>query len=167
MVTNTWWQSPDARQRLREQVSIWYSLVVADLDPETLLRPYAVLRSWRSLSKAIRILLAETIVGIVGIALIAVFGVLVATASKQAAVEAVLAALGIVGITGATVQARIKAKTQAAVARLGRDLSTDLVASQIAVSPTRPAGMWKLWQASETRRMMGRRVVTAPLQAGR
>jgi len=93
MVADTWWQSPGARRRLREQNAIWYSLVVAGLDPETLLRPYAVLRSWRSLGKAFRVLLAETIVGFAGVALIAVFGVLVATASKQAAVEAVLASL--------------------------------------------------------------------------
>ena len=160
---NTWWKAADAQSSLRRQVANWYSLLVAGLDPETLLKPYAVLRSWRSAGKALRVLLAEAVVAVIGVALIAAFGVLMARASKNTTLETALAALGAVGITGAGVQARIKAKTQSALARLAQDLSTDLVASQISVTPTRPSGTSRLWVSNETREAIASRTVTATL----
>jgi hypothetical protein len=160
---NKWWKADDAQSSLRQQVANWYSLLVAGLDPETLLKPYAVLRSWRSTGKALRVLLSEAVIAVIGVAFIVVFGVLVANASKNSTLETVLAALGAVGITGAGVQARIKAKTQSALARLGQDLSTDLVAGQITVTPTRPQGTSKLWEANETREAIASRTVTAAL----
>jgi len=163
MRPNTWWKATDAQSSLRRQVANWYSLLVAGLDPETLLKPYAVLRSWRSAGKALRVLLAEAVVAVIGVALIAAFGVLMAGASKNSTLEAALAALGVVGITGAGVQARIKAKTQSALARLAQDLSTDLVASQMSVTPTRPSGTSRLWVSNETREAIASRTVTATL----
>jgi len=160
---NTWCRAADAQSTLRRQVANWYSLLVAGLDPETLLKPYAVLRSWRSAGKALRVLFAEAVVAVIGVALIAAFGVLMADASKNLRLEAALAALGVVGITGAGVQARIKAKTQSALARLAQDLSTDLIASQITVTPTRPSGTSRLWADNETREAIASRTVTATL----
>ena len=161
--TNTWWKAADSRASLRQQVANWYSLIVAGLDPETLLKPYAVLRSWRSTGRALRVLAAEAIVAAIGAVLLVVLGVLLAHASKNATLEVVLASLGALGITGAGVQTRIKAKTQAALTRLGADLSTELVAAQITITPTRPEGTNRLWEANEEREAIARRTVTAAL----
>lgn len=163
MRVNKWWRAPHAQTSLRLQVANWYSLLVAGLDPETLLKPYAVLRSWRSAGKILQVLLAEAIVAVIGAGLIVAFGILMANASTNSTLEAVLAALGAVGITGASVQARIKAKTQSALTRLGQDLSTDLVAAQITITPRRPDGTRKLWESNEIREKIASRTVTAAL----
>ena len=160
---NTWCKAADAQSSLRRQVTNWYSLLVVGLDPETLLKPYAVLRSWRSAGKALRVLFAEAVVAVIGVALLVAFGVLMADASRNSRLEAALAALGVIGITGAGVQARIKAKTQSALVRLAQDLSTDLVASQITVTPTRPSGTSRLWANKEMREAIASRTVTATL----
>jgi hypothetical protein len=155
------WRSADgARLVLLEQVRNWYSLLVAGLDPETMLEPYAGLRSWRIFAKAFRAFGLEMVTGILGIAAIAGFALLLAYAPHQPFLKVLSAALGFLGVTGAGLQARLKATTQSMAARLSVDLSTDLVAEQITVTPPAPPDV----RASRDRRQaIGSRAVTAPL----
>jgi hypothetical protein len=136
--SQSWRDASDARPKLLEQVRNWYSLLVAGLDPETMLKPYALLRSWRIFKKTFKAFGLEMVIGLLGAGAIAALGLLIAYEPQQPALKAVSAILGFLGITGAGLQARLKATTQSMVARLSQDLSTDLVAEQITVTPTAP-----------------------------
>ena len=155
------WRSADGvRKILLEQVRNWYSLLVADLDPETMLQPYAGLRSWRIFAKAFRTFGLEMVTGTLGVAAIAGLVLLLAYAPHQPALKAVAAVIGFLGVTGAGLQARLKARTQSMVARLSADLSTELVAEQITVTPPAPRSL----KARRTRqKAIESRAVTAPI----
>jgi hypothetical protein len=155
------WRSADGvRKILLEQIRNWYSLLVADLDPETMLKPYAGLRSWRIFAKAFRTFGLEMVTGTLGVAAIAGLALLLAYAPHQPGLTAVAAIIGFLGITGAGLQARLKATTQSMVARLSADLSTELVAEQITITPPAPRSL----KARRTRqKAIESRTVTAPL----
>jgi hypothetical protein len=158
--SEAWRAAPDARQRLLEQTRNWYSLLVSGLDPETMLKPYALLRSWWIFKKTFRAFGLEMVIGLLGLGLIAALGLLIAYAPHQTTLKAVSAVLGFLGITSASLQARLKATTQSMVSRLSQDLSTDLVAGQITVTPAAPRSVRSkrtMQKAIESRR------VTAPL----
>lgn len=93
-------------------------------------------------------------------AAIAGLALLLAYAPHQLALKAVAAVIGFVGVTGAGLQARLKATTQSMVARLSADLSTELVAEQITVTPPAPRSL----RARRTRqKAIESRAVTAPI----
>ena len=130
-----WRGAATARQLLLEQIRNWYSLLVVGLDPETMLKPYALLRSWRIFKKTFKSFGLEMVIGLLGAAAICVLGLLIAYAPHQTVLKTAVAVLGVLGITGASLQARLKATTQSMVTRLSVDLSTDLVAEQITLTP--------------------------------
>jgi hypothetical protein len=155
------WRSADnVRKILGEQTSNWYSLLVADLDPETMLKPYAGLRSWRIFKRAFQAFGLEMVTGTLGIAAIAGLVLLIAYAPHQPVLKGLVAVFGFLGVTGAGLQARLKATTQSMLARLSADLSTELVAEQITITPHAPRSI----NAQRTRRnAIESRTVTAPL----
>ena len=155
-----WRSAGDVRRVLLEQTGNWYSLLVADLDPETMLKPYAGLRSWRIFKKAFRTFGLEMVTGTLGIAAIAGLVLLLVYAPHQPVLKAAAAVLGFLGVTGAGLQARLKATTQSMIARLSADLSTELVAEQITVTPPAPRSL----KAGRRRQQaIDSRTVTAPL----
>jgi hypothetical protein len=155
-----WRDHEDAIKDLRTQTSNWYSLVVAGLDPETLLKPFALLRSWRIFGKAFRIFGLEMVIGVLSVAAIAAVGLLAAYSDANKHLQAAVAALGVLGVTASALQARLKTTTQSAIRRLQQDLSTDLVADQITDTPPSPKGV----RAARLRRKaIDLRSVTAPL----
>jgi len=155
-----WRGEKDAVAKLRQQTSNWYSLVVAGLDPETLLKPYALLRSWRIFGKTFRVFGLEMVVGVISTAAIALVGLLAAYTDANKHLQTIVAALGVLGITGSALQARLKNTTQSTIARLQLDLSTDLVADQITDTPNAPMGARG---PSRRRKAIAGRTVTAPL----
>lgn len=158
--TKEWRSADNVRKILLEQTSNWYSLLVADLDPETMLKPYAGLRSWRIFKKAFRTFGLEMVTGTLGIVLIVTLVLLIAYAPHQPVLKAVVAVLSVLGVTGAGLQTRLKATTQSMIARLSVDLSTELVAEQITVTPPAPRSV----NAKRTRqKAIEARTVTAPL----
>jgi hypothetical protein len=155
-----WRRAGEARKDLLEQTRNWYSLLVADLDPQTMLKPYAGLRSWRIFKKAFRTFGLEMVTGTLGIAAIISLVLLLAYAPHQPALKAAAAVLGFLGVTGAGLQTRLKATTQSMAARLSVDLSTELVAEQITVTPPAPRSV----KPGRTRqKAIESRTVTAPL----
>lgn len=162
VAANEQWRAADGAQAiLLQQVSNWYSLLAADLDPETMLKPYALLRSWRIFSRAFRTFGLEMVVGVLGVAAIAALVLLVAYAPHYPVLKAVVAVFGVLGVTGAGLQARLKATTQSMAARLSADLSTELVAEQITVTPVAPRSV-KIRRTRQ--KAIGSRTVTAPLR---
>ena len=155
-----WRDNEDAVAELRSQTSNWYSLVVAGLDPETLLKPFALLRSWRIFGKTFRVFGLEMVIGVISVAAIAGVGLLAGYTDTNKHLQTAVAALGVLGVTGSALQARLKTTTQSAIARLRQDLSTDLVADQITHTPPAPRGVRS---ARSRRRAIDRRNVTAPL----
>ncbi|HEV8065687.1 MAG TPA: hypothetical protein VGP46_12670 [Acidimicrobiales bacterium] len=157
---NDWWTADDAQAMIASQTGNWYSLLIAGLDPETLLKPYALLRSWKIFKKTFRVFGLELAVGLIGAGAVAVFGVLAANTKHSELLKALFGVLGVLGVSGASLQARLKATTQSSVTRLRQDLLTDLVASQITVTPTAPKGVRDKWLRQ---RAIGNRGITAPL----
>jgi hypothetical protein len=138
-----WRCKPSACGLLYDQVGKWYSLVVVGVDPKTTLKPYAVLGSWRIFRKTFRAFGWELIVGLVSVALLAALLLLLAYGSKQPALKGIVGTFGVLGITTACFQARLKATTQSMVTRLRQDLTTDLLAEQITVTPAPPVSKRK------------------------
>ncbi|MGO9559163.1 MAG: hypothetical protein ACLPYW_08755 [Acidimicrobiales bacterium] len=166
---NRWWRAPGAQATLSAQIANWYSLLVGGLDPETLLKPYALLRSWKIFKKVFKVFGLELAVGLIGAGAIA-FGILDASASHNPALKTLIAVLGSLGVTSASLQARLKATTQSTVARLRQDLSTDLVAWQITLTPKLPKQRPtptnpQIRTKWITERAIARRSITAPLPA--
>lgn len=155
-----WRRADDVRKILLEQIRNWYSLLVADLDPETMLKPYAGLRSWRIFAKAFRTFGLEMVTGTLGVAAIAGFALLLVYAPHQPGLKAAVAVLGFLGVTGAGLQTRLKATTQSMIARLSVDLSTELVAEQITVTPSAARSL-NVRRARQ--KAIESRAVTAPL----
>jgi hypothetical protein len=156
-----WRSADDAQEVLLQQVRNWYSLLVTDLDPETMLKPYAILRSWRIFKRAFRTFGLEMVVGVLGVAAIAALVLLVAYAPHYPVLKTVVAVFGVLGVTGAGLQARLKVTTQSMAARLSADLSTELVAEQITVTPAAPRSV----NVRRTRqKAIGSRTVTASLR---
>jgi hypothetical protein len=155
-----WRNEKDTITKLQKQTSNWYSLVVAGLDPETLLKPYALLRSWHIFGKTFRVFGLEMMVGTISTVAIAIIGLLAAYTNANKHLQIGLAAFGVLGITGSALQARLKNTTQSTIARLQQDLSTDLVADQITEIPESPMGVWG---ARLRRKAISSRTVTAPL----
>lgn len=155
-----WRSVSSVRKTLLEQTRNWYSLLIADLDPETLLKPYAGLRSWRIFKRTFRAFGLEMVIGTLGIAALAGLVLLIAYAPNQPVLKTVVAALGFLGVTSAGLQARLKTTTQSMIARLAVDLSTELVAEQITVTPPPPRSV----NGKRTRQdAIESRTVTAPL----
>jgi hypothetical protein len=118
------------------------------------------LRSWRIFKKAFRTFGLEMVTGTLGIVLIVTLVLLIAYAPHQPVLKAVVAVLSVLGVTGAGLQTRLKATTQSMIARLSVDLSTELVAEQITVTPPAPRSV----NAKRTRqKAIEARTVTAPL----
>jgi len=155
------WRSADnVRNILLDQTRNWYSLLIADLDPETMLKPYAGLRSWRIFKRAFRTFGLEMVTGSLGIAALAGLALLIAYAPQQPILKTVVAVLGFLGVTSAGLQTRLKVTTQSMIARLSVDLSTELIAEQITVTPSSPRSV----NAKRTRqKAIESRTVTAPL----
>ena len=100
------------------------------------------------------------VIGTLGIAALAGLVLLIAYAPNQPVLKTVVAALGFLGVTSAGLQARLKTTTQSMIARLSVDLSTELVAEQITVTPPPPRSV----NAKRTRQdAIESRTVTAPL----
>lgn len=145
-------------QALRQQLTYWHEMLVAAVDPETLLKPYAVLRFTKITPKVLRTFAAEVVIGTGGLAGLISLAVLVVKVQDNPGWKAVAAVAGVLGVTIGGVQAILKNATQSLLGRLRADLYTDLVTAAITTLPQVPR---------KTRRAIRKatraRTVTAPL----
>lgn len=128
------------------------------MDPETLLKPYAVLRFTKITPKVLRTFAAEIAIGVVGLA--GFIGLAIMTIKVQGfpGWKTIAAVVGVLGISVGGVQAALKNATQSLVGRLRADLYSDLVTTAISSLP--PMGRGK---RRAVRKAIRARTVTAAL----
>ena len=145
-------------QALRQQLTYWHELLVVDVDPETLLKPYAVLRFTKITPKVLRTFAAEIAIGVVGLA--GLIGLAIMTIKVQGfpGWKTLAAVVGVLGISVGGVQAALKNATQSLIGRLRADLYSDLVTTAISSLP--PMGRGK---RRAVRKAIRARTVTAAL----
>jgi hypothetical protein len=133
-----WRQVPDSRSRLYEQLRRWYELLILSRDPTTYVRPYAVLRGWRTTRHAFRALWPQLVTALLSAAALGVLVWFLTTSHGYAALNVVLGLVGGLGLTAATLVAKAKSASQRLLARLRQDAYSDLVALQMASIPDYP-----------------------------
>ncbi|MCU1614328.1 MAG: hypothetical protein JWO98_1868 [Frankiales bacterium] len=133
-----WRAAPDSRSKLYEQLRRWYELLVLGRDPTTYVRPYAVLRGWRTTRHAFRALWPQLATALLSAAALGVLVWFLTTHHGTAALNVVLGLAGGLGLTAATVVAKAKSASQRLIARLRQDAYSDLVAVQMASIPAYP-----------------------------
>jgi hypothetical protein len=134
-----WRSVGTSRDRLYEQLRRWYELLILSRDPTTYVKPYAVLRGWRTTMRAFRALGPQLLLALGSAAAVGAVVWLLSTDRGSALLSTVLGLLGVVGLTTATVVAKAKSAGQRLLARLRQDAYSDLVAIAITSVPDHPA----------------------------
>jgi len=124
-----------ARAAVRGQLRRWYELIVLGQDPTTLIRPFDVLGSFRTVKQAIRQFWPQAAATVIGLGFLVTFLILLGVGAGSDLVKtlgAILAAAGlsIGGITGA-----LKNSAQGLLKRLRQDTYTELVTEGVVVQP--------------------------------
>jgi hypothetical protein len=133
----TWCQAPDLRERLYEQVRLWYQLLILDQDPTTMVKPYAKLSSPHGFLRFMRLYRLQIIMGIIAICLLTTF----LRFRDQATHEWFPSLAGVLGFAGAivtTVMTRAQSTAQKLATRMRQDAYTDLVAVAVTAVPQYP-----------------------------
>lgn len=145
---------------LRQQGSYWHELVVASVDPETLLKPYASLRFTKITPRVLRSFATEAVIGTVGLAGLVGLAFLSVEVQGIPGWKTLAGVAGVLGVTIGGVQATLKNGTQSLLRRLRADVYTDLVTAETTSLP--PLGRWT---KRAVQREVRKRRVTAPLPA--
>jgi hypothetical protein len=133
-----WRRADTDRTRLYEQSRRWYELLVLGRDPTTYVKPYAILRGWRTSMHAFRAFWPQLLLALVSAAAVAAVGYFLATQQGSPVVTTLLGLVGALGLTAATVVAKAKSAGQRLVARLRQDAYSDLVAIAVSYVPRHP-----------------------------
>ena len=137
VASNQQWRQ-DAQSDLFQQLRRWYELLILGQDPSTLIKPYALVKNWRSSFRVLRALWPQLVTAAVSLALVIAVITLIAEGSSTPFVKSLLGVLGAVGLSAATLQTRLKTTAQSLLTRFRQDAYTDLVAAEIAVAPDKP-----------------------------
>jgi hypothetical protein len=129
----------NADDELYLQTRRWYELVVMRQDPTTLVRPYALIRNFRTMRRALRIFWPEFAGIAIAAAALSGFAVLLGEHHISSVFKTALGFIAITGFSAAGLTARLKNQAQAMVTRLRQDVYTDLVAVAITTAPPVPA----------------------------
>jgi hypothetical protein len=127
-----------AQSDLFQQLRRWYELLVLGQDPSTLIKPYALVKNWRTTLRVLQALWVQLATTVVSLALVIAVITLIADGSSTAFVKSLLGVLGTAGLSTAAFQARLKSTAQGLLTRFRQDAYTDLVAGEIAVAPDKP-----------------------------
>jgi hypothetical protein len=134
----TWRSQPGAVETLYLQIRRWYELLVLGQDPSTLIEPYAILKSWRAATQAVRTFAVQLVILGLSLALLVLLAFLSTYGKTSAWANTVIGIFSGLGITAAAVQTNLKNTAQAATTRLRQDVYTDLVAGDITTLPDLP-----------------------------
>jgi hypothetical protein len=140
------WQSVASDQQWRQgaqgylfqQLRRWNELLILGQDPSTLIKPYALVKNWRTTLRVLRALWVQLVTAVISLALVIAVITLIAEGSSTPFVKSLLGVLGAVGLSTAAFQTRLKATAQSLLTRLRQDAYTDLVAEEIAIAPDKP-----------------------------
>src|SRR4051794_2676561 len=142
----TWRGAENSRTKLYEQLRRWYELLILGRDPTTYVRPYAVLRGWRTSRHAFKALWPQLTLALVSAGAVAAVVWFLSTGRGTAGLNVVLGLAGGLGLTAATVVGKAKSTGQRLLARLRQDAYSDLVAVAVTSIPDRPGEDGKLTQ---------------------
>src|SRR5215472_3874318 len=124
---------------LYRQIRHWYELVVMRQDPTTLVQPYALIRNFRMVKRALRIFWPELSGAIIAAAALSLFAGALGQHNISSLAKSAFGFIAITGFSIAGLTARFKNKAQAMALRLRQDVYTDLVAVAITTAPLPPA----------------------------
>jgi hypothetical protein len=119
--------------RLYLQLRRWYELLVLGQDPTTLVKPFAVIKGWRTTARALRLFVPQVIAAVSFTAM----GIVGLIFSGEGAFGPLLGLAG-AGLSITTIQGRLKNSSNALITRLRQDLYTDLVGTAITIVPPPP-----------------------------
>ena len=128
-----------ADDALYRQIRRWYELVVMQQDPTTLVQPYALIRNFRMVKRALRIFWPELSGAIIAAAALSLFAGALGQHNISSLAKSAFGFIAITGFSIAGLTARFKNKAQAMALRLRQDVYTDLVAVAITTAPLPPA----------------------------
>jgi hypothetical protein len=128
-----------AEDHLYLQIRRWYELLIMRQDPTTLVQPYALIRNFRMVTRALRIFWPELIGTTVAAAALSGFAVALGQHNISSFLKSALGFVAITGFSYAGLGAKLKSQAQAMVTRLRQDVYTDLVAVAITTAPPMPA----------------------------
>jgi hypothetical protein len=129
----------NADDALYRQIRRWYELVIMQQDPTTLVKPYALIRNFRMVKRALRIFWPELSGAIIAAAALSLFAGALGQQNISALAKSAFGFIAITGFSIAGLTARFKNQAQAMVLRLRQDVYTDLVAVAITTAPLPPA----------------------------
>jgi hypothetical protein len=128
-----------AEAHLYLQIRRWYELIIMRQDPTTLVQPYALIRNFRMVTRALRIFWPELIGTAIAAAALSGFAVALGQHNISSFLKSALGFIAITGFSFAGLAAKLKNQAQAMVTRLRQDVYTDLVAVAITTAPPMPA----------------------------
>ena len=129
----------NAEDALNRQIRRWYELVIMQQDPTTLVKPYALIRNFRMVKRALRIFWPELSGAIIAAAALSLFAGAIGQQNISSLAKSAFGFIAITGFSIAGLTARFKNQAQAMVLRLRQDVYTDLVAVAITTAPLPPA----------------------------
>jgi hypothetical protein len=142
-----------AQDVLGNQIRRWYELVVLGQDPTTMIKPYDIIKNWRTLGMAVRQFLPQLVATIVGVLFLGAFLVLISVGGGTAVVKTLLAIAAAAGLSVGGVTGALKNSAQGLLTRLRQDSYTELVTLAVTIPPPAMSGI-------EMRNAMGQRKLT-------
>jgi hypothetical protein len=127
-----------ADRALYSQIRRWYELIILRQDPTTLIGPAALMKNYRTVSRALQLFWPQLVAVVFGLGFLVVLLLLVSAdigTSWEKTLSGILAAIGLslAGLTGT-----LKNSAQALLKRLRQDAYTDLVAIAVQTAPPPP-----------------------------
>jgi hypothetical protein len=156
----------NAEDRLYLQIRRWYELVIMRQDPTTLVQPYALIRNFRMMARALRIFWPELIGAVIAAAALSGFAVALGQHNISSIAKSALGFVAITGFSAAGLTARLKNQAQAMVTRLRQDVYTDLVAVAITTAPPVPGVSGRQGRQSAKKARMARERSITPVTPG-
>ena len=140
MARNSAWRGDphQADLALYNQIRRWYELIILGQDPTTLIGPAAVMRNYRTLSRAFQLFWPELVATIVGLGFLAALLFLINVGGAAAWLKTLTGILAAIGLSLAGLAGTLKNSAQALLKRLRQDAYTDLVAIAVQTAPPPP-----------------------------
>jgi hypothetical protein len=165
-IAPAWRGSPESIKDLYLQIRRWYELLILGQDPSTLVEPFALLKSFRVLTRTLRLFWPQLVGALVSLAAVVIAIALIANGSGTPLGRTLVGAAGAIGLSATSFSAKLKSSAQALLQRIREDAYTDLVAVAITIVPP-PAGTQRLprtttpTERAVTRMVRNRQLTTA------
>jgi hypothetical protein len=123
---------------LYSQIRRWYELIILRQDPTTLIGPAAVMKNYRTVTRAVQLFWPQLVATFFGVAFLITLLVLVSGDIGTAWEKTLAGILAATGLSLAGLTGTLKNSAQALLKRLRQDAYTDLVAIAVQTAPPPP-----------------------------